>query len=173
MKISLIGYMGSGKSTIGKRLAEKLNQKFIDLDVYIEQENNETIQEIFSRNGEIKFRKLERDAMVKTLNIEEDFVIALGGGTPAYYNNTELINERTFSVYLRLSIKEIIERLKNEKNRRPLIAHLDDEHLPEFIAKHLFERRIFYERANLTIDVNEKTVEKIVSEIIQNLPPRK
>ncbi len=171
MNISLIGYMGSGKSTIGKRLAEELNLNFIDLDEFIEQENNQSISSIFTQHGEIKFRKMERNALADILNLNSNAVISLGGGTPVYYNNIELINEKSFSIYLRLSIKDIINRLNHEKQKRPLIAHLNHEQLPEFIAKHLFERRSFYEQAYLTVDVKDKSVEEIVSEIIQALPP--
>jgi len=170
MKISILGYMGSGKSTIGKNLAQKLNLNFIDLDQYIEHENNETISGIFAQYGEIKFRKMERESLAGVLNSDFDLVIASGGGTPAYYDNMELINEKSISIYLRLSIKEIVNRLTSEKYKRPLIAHLNNEQLPEFIAKHLFERRNFYEQADLTIEVNNRSIEEIVTEIIQNLP---
>jgi len=170
MKISLIGYMGSGKSTIGKGLAAESGLNFIDLDHFIETENRQTISGLFSHYGEIKFRKIEREALTKILSNENSFVLSLGGGTPVYYNNIELINEKSFSVYLRLPVGEIVSRLVNEKHKRPLIAHLTNEQLPEFIAKHLFERRNYYEQAHLSIDANGKSTEEIVSEIIQHLP---
>lgn len=170
MKISILGYMGSGKSTIGKQLAKILHVNFNDLDEFVELENNKSVSRIFSDDGEIKFRKMERAALIQLLESSTDAVISLGGGTPVYYNNMEFINENSFSVYLRLSIKDIIERLKNEKQKRPLIAHLNDEQLPEFIAKHLFERRNFYEQAHLVIDVKEKTIEEIALEITKSLP---
>lgn len=170
MKISLLGYMGSGKSTIGKELASKLNLKFIDLDKFISSKHQKSIPEIFATDGEIKFRKYEREALIEILEAEENFILSLGGGTPAYYDNMDLINQATHSIYLRLTPKELIERLRPEKSSRPLIAHLSDEEFPEFIAKHLFERRNFYENAKSILAVQEKSVKEIIEEIILNLP---
>ncbi len=170
MQISLVGYMGSGKSTIGKELARQLNWKFIDLDQFIESKYRKTISTLFSDEGEIKFRKYEREALLEILAIEENFILALGGGTPAYYDNMDLINDNSHSIYLRLTPKELIKRLESEKSIRPLLSHLSEEEFPEFIAKHLFERRAFYEQAKLYIDIKEKMINQIVEEIIQNLP---
>ena len=170
MRISLIGYMGSGKSTVGKELASQLNIDFFDLDQFIETQHNSSIENLFQTKGEIVFRKLEREALLEILSLEKPFVLALGGGTPAYYKNMNEIINRSFSVYLRLNPKELTARLKNEKSLRPLISHLSDEELPEFIAKHLFERCEFYEMADFKLDGKEKSINQIVSEIIQNLP---
>ncbi len=173
MKISLLGYMGSGKSTVGKKLAAQLNWEYQDLDQFIENQHKKTIADIFSSNGEIKFRKYEREALKKILDLEKKSVISLGGGTPAYYDNMQLINEFSYSIYLRMTPKELIKRLENEKSTRPLLAHLSNEILPEFIAKHLFERRNFYEQAQFTIDVKEKSSDEIAQEIILHLPPHR
>lgn len=170
MKISLAGYMGSGKTSVGKDLAKKLNLVFLDLDELIKIQTAQTINEIFKNQGEIKFRKIEREILLTTLNQESNYVLALGGGTPAYYDNMKQINEHTFSVYLRLSPMELTQRLYNERESRPLISHLKKEDFPEFIGKHLFERRNFYEQAQFTIDVKSKTTKEIVSEIILQLP---
>ncbi|HLV23964.1 MAG TPA: shikimate kinase [Moheibacter sp.] len=171
MKISLLGYMGSGKTTIGKQLSASLNMKFIDLDSFLEFKCKKSIATIFQTEGEIKFRKYEHDALKETLNSNENFVLALGGGTPAYYHNMEWVNQYTHSIYLRMTPKELIERLRNEKNSRPMISHLTETDFPEFIAKHLFERRNFYEQAKQKIDLKDKSVKEIVEEINLNLPP--
>lgn len=171
MKISLVGYMGSGKSTIGKKLADQLQFKFVDLDESIESKYKKSVSEIFSHEGEIKFRKYERETLIEILNFSEDFILSLGGGTPVYYDNMKLINKHSQSFYLRLTPQELRNRLIYEKSHRPMIAHLSDEELTEFVAKHLFERRSFYENALKTIDVKTKTVEEIVQEIILNLHP--
>src|SRR5690606_29303751 len=113
MKISLIGYMGSGKSTVGKELSQLLAYKFIDLDTYLVSKYGKSIQELFKTEGEIKFRKYEHESLKEIIESEESFILALGGGTPAYYNNMDLINQNTHSIYLRLTPKELIERLKN------------------------------------------------------------
>lgn len=171
MLISLMGYMGSGKSTIGKELAKTFNYKFIDLDDYIEASENQSISEIFKNGGEIKFRKLERFYLLEILEEEKNAVIALGGGTPVYYDNIDKINEHSFSFYLRMTPPELFERLVKEKDSRPMIAHIDDNELTEYIAKHLFERRNYYEQSKFTIDLKDKSVKQIVEEIIQDHLP--
>lgn len=171
MKISLLGYMGSGKTTIGTQLSASLNMKFIDLDNFLESKYKKSIADIFQTEGEIKFRKYEHEALKEILSANENFILALGGGTPAYYHNMECINQYTHSVYLRMTPKELIERLRNEKNSRPMISHLTETDFPEFIAKHLFERRNFYEQAKQKIDLKDKPVNEIVDEIMLNLPP--
>lgn len=165
MKIVLVGYMGSGKSSVGRSLAQRLGMDFLDLDTLIEQNENSTISEIFQAKREIRFRKLEHQLLQETLDQSQSFVLAVGGGTPVYYNNMENINANSYSIYLRMSPMQLCERLKQEKSSRPLIAHLSDEDLPEFIAKHLFERRNYYEMANFTLDVAQKSIEEISEEI--------
>lgn len=168
MKITLVGYMGSGKSTIGKELAALLNLHFIDLDKQIEKHTGKTVSELF-KEGEIKFRKLEREVLLNTLKSNSNIVLAVGGGTPVFYDNMKQLNDYSTSVYLQSNPAHLVERLVNDKSHRPLIAHLSDEALPEFIAKHLFERRNFYEQADLTVSVNSKSTEEITKEIIRLL----
>ena len=169
LKVSLVGYMGSGKSAVGLDLATKLNIPFIDLDSWIETKMNQSISELFKTLGEIKFRKLENESLLEILQNESDFVLATGGGTPVYYNNMSMIETLSESFYLRLNPSQLTERLINEKSTRPLIAHIKDEDLPEFIAKHLFERRNFYEKAKYKLDVGPKSIQEISSEIINLL----
>lgn len=169
MIISLVGYMGSGKSHISKILSEKLNFKLIDLDKEISRRNKLTIPEIFEKKGEIFFRKLEREILEEILASEENVVLSLGGGTPAYYNNMEIINNNSQSVFLRASVGTLSERLSKQKEKRPLIANISDEDLPEFIAKHLFERNIFYGKAQFHITTDSREPEEIVYEIIRKL----
>lgn len=166
MIISLIGYMGSGKSHISKVLSQKLNLKLIDLDRQIFLKNNLTIPEIFEKRGEIYFRKEERSLLEEILNTEKECILSLGGGTPAYYNNIDLITSKSESVYLRTSVVTLVERLSKQKQKRPLIANISEEELPEFIAKHLFERQVFYGQAKYTVSTNSKTPAEIVDEII-------
>jgi|SRR5690606_24077186 len=170
MKISLIGYMGSGKTTIGKELAQKLNVEFLDLDELIQNHTQKSIPELFTMSGEIKFRKIEREVLLQTLDSDKNYVLAVGGGTPVYYDNMDLIQQHTTSVYLRSNPRFLAERLILEKSNRPMIAHLNNEDLPEFVAKHLFERRNFYEKADFTLDISSKSVDEITSEIIRHLP---
>ncbi|WHF52921.1 shikimate kinase [Chryseobacterium gotjawalense] len=166
MIISLIGYMGSGKSHISKLLSQKLHFKLIDLDREIFLKNSMTIPEIFEKKGEIYFRKQERLLLEEIFATEKDCILSLGGGTPAYYNNIELITQKSESIYLRSSVRTLTERLLKQKQKRPLIAKIPDEDLPEFIAKHLFERQVFYGQAKYTVATDAKTPEEIADEII-------
>lgn len=165
-KIILLGYMGSGKSTIAQKLALSLNLTFIDLDQYIEQTENVSIKKLFESNKEIQFRKLEHHYLKELLANNDSFVLSLGGGTPCYANNHLLLQgESIASIYLKASIATLTERLKHEKESRPLLANQPDEELEEFIAKHLFERSYFYTHAKHTINVDGKSVDTIVAEI--------
>lgn len=172
MVIVLMGYMGSGKSTIGRHLASILNYDFIDLDDYIETKEEQSITSIFQSKGEIYFRKLETKYLQELLSSEDNVVLALGGGTPCYSNNMELIltTNNAKSVYLKLSITALVERLKSEKQNRPLISHLNsDEALLEFIGKHLFERSQYYSQSNYTINTEGKSIKDITELILMHL----
>lgn len=157
--------MGSGKSHISKILSKKNQLKLIDLDKEISLKNEMTISEIFEKKGEIYFRKEEREMLEKILTTEKNCVLSIGGGTPAYYNNMELINQNSESVFLRASVGQLTERLLKRKLKRPLIAKISDEDLPEFVAKHLFERNVFYSQAKFIVDTDNKTPGRVAGEI--------
>ncbi|WP_027127163.1 shikimate kinase [Gelidibacter mesophilus] len=167
MSVILIGYMGSGKSTIGKKLAEMLDFELIDLDDYLQKKENLTISEIFKTKGEIYFRKIEQrylEELLKRTNI----ILSLGGGTPCYGSNMDAIlnAQEAYSIYLRSSIPNLVKRLRSEKVQRPLISHLEtDEELTEFIGKHLFERSFYYNQSNQTIHTDGKNIEAIAKEV--------
>ncbi|QOD61447.1 shikimate kinase [Polaribacter haliotis] len=166
MKIVLLGYMASGKSTIGKKLAKKLYLNFIDLDDYISEKEKMSISEIFGTKGEIYFRTIEHKYLKEILNSDKKFVLSLGGGTPCYANNMgAILNTVAKSVYIKASINSLVERLVKEKNERPLVANLENEKITEFVAKHLFERRFFYEQANYSITTDGKEISEIVTEL--------
>ena len=167
MKIVLLGYMASGKSTIGKILAEKRGIPFIDLDAYIEKKENMSVSEVFSEKGEIYFRKQEHVYLKELLEKKEDFVLSLGGGTPCYAGNMKVLSsyDDVKSIYLKTSINTIIERLVNEKSQRPLVARLNKEELAEFVAKHLFERSYYYNQATHKLVVDDKSIDAIIIEL--------
>jgi shikimate kinase len=166
MKIVLLGYMASGKSTIGREISKKLDMKFIDLDDYISKREKRSISEIFKVEGEIYFRRIESLYLGEILNSKDSFILSLGGGTPCYSNNMELIlNSEASSIYIKADIKTLASRLTAEKNKRPLVADLEDDKLIEFVAKHLFERRFFYEQASITVHTEDKSIEEIITEI--------
>lgn len=172
MNIVLLGYMASGKTFIGEILSKKLGYNFIDLDEVIEDGEKNSIQNIFKLKGEIYFRKKESYYLNKVLNNNSNIVLSLGGGTPCYGNNMTFLQSITNAktIYLKTTIPTLVERLLNEKSKRPLISHIESEEaLVEFIGKHLFERSQYYSLADLTISTDSKTVQEIVEAIILNL----
>ncbi|MDD3003902.1 shikimate kinase [Flavobacterium sp.] len=169
-KILLTGYMGSGKSIIGKLLAQKLAINHYDLDDLIEKRLETSVSEIFKQKGEIFFRKTEHAILNEIIHSEETFVLSLGGGTPCYANNhLALLDKKVTSFYLNASITTLSSRLAEEKAHRPLIAHLNEDELKEYIAKHLFDRSYFYNQANYTIKIDAKSSDDIVKEILSLL----
>ena len=165
MKVVLLGYMASGKSVIGKILANRLKMKFVDLDHYIEEKEGSSISRIFEKNGEIYFRKIEKNYLLELLNKDDEFVLSLGGGTPVYGDNMSSVIEKSISFYLSSPVKTLFERLKNETFQRPLVADIGEENLQEFIAKHLFERNPFYRKAEHLVEVQDKSISEIIKEI--------
>ena len=166
MKIVLLGYMASGKSSIGKLLSKKLSMKFLDLDDYIINKEGMSIAEIFEKKGEVYFRVIENKYLKEVLNTKDQFILALGGGTPCYANNMEEINKGdTVSIYLQGKTKTMIDRLIKKKSKRPLIASLADDKIPEFVAKHLFERRLYYELAKVTVEIDAKSKKEVAKEL--------
>ena len=169
-KIILLGYMGCGKSKIAQKLSKVTNIPYLDLDKCIEEKANLTINEIFEKHGEIYFRKLEHEIFLELLQSSKETIIGLGGGTPCYANNHELLKgEGVISIYLKASIDTLYNRLISNKSKRPLIANMGEEEMREFIAKHLFDRSFYYNHALHKVTVDNKTVEKTVSDILEIL----
>jgi len=171
MNIILLGYMASGKSKIGDKLAKILSYKFKDLDNVIEKGEKKSVKRIFDDSGELYFRKIEKEYLDAVLKNSKNTIISLGGGTPCYYNTIDnLVNNNSLkTVYLNVSIPNLVKRLNNEKFKRPLIANIKtDELLTEFIAKHLFERSQYYNKAEFRINAN-KSIDEIVEDIVLKL----
>lgn len=165
-KVVLIGYMGCGKSIISKKLSIFMEIPFVELDEMIEKKADMAIKSIFEKKGELYFRKLENELFKLLLEEKSNVIISTGGGTPCYFNNHELMNEENIiSIYLKASIDTLYNRLIHGKQKRPLIAHLSDNEVKEFIAKHLFDRSFYYNQATYKIDVDDKSIEEIVNEI--------
>lgn len=170
--IVLLGYMGSGKSLIGKKLARIINQPYLDLDQLIEEAEGITVSQIFSQKGEIAFRKSEAKVLQTTLDDHTQGVLALGGGTPCYAGNMDRIlkAEGVVSIYLKANLEVLVERLWSERQQRPLIAHTTDrESLKDFIRKHLFDRSPYYMQANLRIDTSRQSPDEVVAKIVAEL----
>lgn len=167
MKILLIGYMGSGKSTIGKRLAKELHMDFIDMDDWIEERAGQSIGQIFKDNGVDHFRLLETKTLTK-LSKKENLVIATGGGAPCFNNNIRRMLEMGKVIYLQSSPEKLANRLQSETDHRPILKGKNDKALLKFIKEQLAERRKFYNQAHLTIRTCNP-ISQIVDRIIFRL----
>lgn len=169
--IILLGYMGSGKTSIGKKISKILKIKFHDLDKLIENKFNKTLNKIFLDQGEINFRKEERALLENILNKKKIFVLSLGGGTPCYFDNIDFILKKTdLTIFLKPEIKQLSKKLFKKKSKRPIIKDVKTEKkMIEFVSKHLFEREVFYNKANITIDCYKKDIDAICDLIISNL----
>jgi shikimate kinase len=166
-KIILLGYMGCGKSTIANKLSKNIEIPFVDLDEYIEKKTKLSINAIFEKHGEIYFRKVEHQSFLELVNSPEILIIGLGGGTPCYANNHELLKaDHVVSIYLKASIETLHSRLSVNKSKRPLIADKNEEEMKEFIAMHLFERSFYYNQAQYKVVVDDKTIDQTVQDIV-------
>ncbi len=165
MRIYLIGYMGSGKSHLGWKLANHLGVQFVDMDNYIEERNCKTIPQIFAEEGEDEFRKKERKALEELSNFT-DLVIATGGGAPCFFDNIDLMNETGTTIHLNIDPKILADRLMKSKTERPLIKGKSKEELVAFIDETLKKRNAFYSRAKLQItepDINLDKLKALIS----------
>jgi shikimate kinase len=150
-KIFLIGFMGSGKSTAGRRLASQLNWSFIDLDERIEKTEGMKIPEIFSLKGESWFRETEARSLME-MKSEKDAVISTGGGTPCFGDNMDFMLNSGLTIYLKMSPASLEKRLEGSPEGRPLLKDIDMKSLGEYIASKLTEREKWYCRAEIIID---------------------
>ncbi|MCQ2337266.1 MAG: shikimate kinase [Paludibacteraceae bacterium] len=163
--IYIVGYMASGKTTFGKRLAEDLCLDFIDTDNYIEGREGKSVTEIFRKKGEDYFREQERN-ILSVLSTVNDTVVATGGGLPCHSDNMKFLNSVGSTVFLNTSIDEILKRLKGESETRPLIRELDKKIIPYFVREHYNKRLPIYMEANYIIS-SEQDYEKLKEHFLQ------
>lgn len=152
-RIILLGYMGAGKTTIGKELAKALGLSFYDLDWYIQTRMRKTVKEIFDERGEEGFRKIEHNMLHEVAEFE-DVVISCGGGTPCFYDNMDYMNQQAETVYLKADPDVLYMHLKMGKGVRPLLLNKTPEEVQAFIREQLAQREAFYSRAKHTLDVS-------------------
>lgn len=152
VRIILLGYMGSGKTTIGKALSRELNMPFYDLDWYIEGRMRKTIRQIFDERGEEEFRKIERNMLHEVAEFE-NVVISCGGGTPCFFDNIDYINRQSESFYLKCTPDVLYAHLKMGKTIRPLLLNKTPNEVQPFISEQLAQREAFYNRARHIVDV--------------------
>ncbi len=164
MLVFLIGYMGSGKTTAGKKLAKLLNYGFADLDEHIEKRSGRRIADIFAIEGEEQFRKYERLYLEKLCNLN-DHVIATGGGTPCFGKNIELMRNSGKVVYLKLSPAALAKRLSQSENQRPLLKNAGNKSLEKFIEEHLAQREKYYGQADITVNGVSLDVKELAQQL--------
>lgn len=171
-RIILIGYMGAGKTTIGRVLARRLNLDFFDLDWYIEDRFHKKVADIFAESGEEGFRKIERNMLHEAAEFE-NIVLSCGGGTPCFFDNMEYMNQLGETLYLKASPETLYAHLKMGKGVRPLLLNKTPEEVQVFIREQLKQREPFYDKAKHIIDINVMDnldkVEQTVKEVRQLL----
>ncbi|MEO6166084.1 MAG: shikimate kinase [Chitinophagales bacterium] len=163
-KIFLIGFMGSGKTTVGKQLASILHYDFIDLDEYIESKEQSTISNLFEVKGESYFREKE-SYYLKSLDAMERLVLSTGGGTPCFFDNMDWMNANGTTVYLKAVPKLLADRLKKEREHRPLLKGKSDTEVIDFIHDKLMEREIFYLSAKVIAEAVSLNGKKLHHEL--------
>jgi shikimate kinase len=167
-KIFLIGYMGAGKTTIGKRLSKKLDLQFIDMDLFIENRYRKKIGEIFAEKGEEGFREIEKKTLLEVAQFE-NVVISTGGGAPCFFDNMEVMNRSGQTVYLKVSVDELAMRLLKSKNSRPLIKSKNGDEVKKFVAENLAKRESWYNQASVIFNVEKMTTYQDINHLVESL----
>ena len=167
MLVFLIGYMGSGKTTLGKSLARLMDHSFLDTDDLFEEQEGTSIPEFFDKYGEEAFRNKER-LILESLCPMKDTVIATGGGMPCYFDNLEKMNRAGVTVYIKLGIKELYERLKKEPQGRPLLREVVPGDLKEHIINQLKIREPYYLQAKFSFDPTRSDVKELIRKLSES-----
>ena len=168
IRIFLTGYMGAGKTTLGKAFARELNVPFIDLDWYIEERFHKSIRELFVERGEASFRELERNMLHEVAEFE-DVIISTGGGTPCFFDNMEFMNEHGHTVFLDVHPDVLFSRLRVATQQRPILQGKTDEELRAFIVEALEKRSPFYSQARYRFDAGRLESRRQIADSVQQL----
>lgn len=167
--VFLIGFMGSGKTTVGKKLSKASKLKFIDLDKQIVEKSGMKISDYFSLHGEDSFRTLETN-ILKSIPLDQGIIVSTGGGSPCFNDNMGWMNEKGMTVYLELSPKALLKRLSGKEiQNRPLLQGKSEDEILDFIIMKLAEREGFYKEAQLTIDAHSISPKQVLDLIITKL----
>ncbi|MGV8963874.1 MAG: shikimate kinase [Candidatus Saccharimonadaceae bacterium] len=167
-RVFLVGYMGVGKTTIGKLLSDALNLEFIDLDKYIENRYRKSVKILFDEKGEDGFRSIEHEMLLEVATFQ-NVLVATGGGTPCFYDNMATMNEHGVTVYVKASIDHLVLRLLASKNVRPLIENKTPDELKVFIAEHLKQREKYYSKALVVYESTHLVSLAHVNESVEDL----
>jgi len=168
IRIFLTGYMGAGKTTLGKAFAHEMQVSFIDLDWYIEERYHKTVGMLFAERGEAGFRDLEKKMLHEVAEFE-NVVISTGGGTPCFFDNMAFMNERGQTVFLDVHPDVLLRRLRVAKQQRPILQGKDDEELKTFIVEALAKRLPFYRQARFVLNAEELENRKQIAASVQRL----
>lgn len=166
-RMFIVGYMGAGKTTSGRRLAKLMGLPFFDMDVELRAQSGMSIPELFNANGESGFREREHQVLQKLVEAHPEALISTGGGAPCHSDNMSYMLEQGAVVYFKMSPERLAERLAGRVDERPLISGVRPEDLPRFIRKHLEEREVHYSRAHVTVDAEHLDMDRLKS--IRNL----
>ena len=167
-RIILIGYMGAGKTTVGRALSKELGIPFYDLDWYIENRRRKTVSEIFAEQGEEAFRKIEHNMLHEVAEFE-NVIISCGGGTPCFYDNIDYMNQQGQVIYLKATPEVLYQHLIMGKGDRPLLKGKNKEELMTFISEQLKKREPFYSKAQYTLDISVMDNNDKIKTTIENL----
>lgn len=163
----LVGYMGCGKSTFGRRLARRLGVRFADTDALVEEREGATVVDVFRYEGEKRFRELERSVLEELIASGEEMVVSTGGGLPTWRGNMDRMNAAGFTVYLKRSAEQIVRRLSPYgRQKRPKLRGLDDEQLLAFMTRDMQVREPFYAQAALTMDCDGSSDAEVLERIL-------
>lgn len=168
IRVFLIGYMGAGKTTLGKALARRLSVPFVDLDWYIEERFHKTVGELFAGRGEKAFRELEKKMLHEVAEFE-DVIISTGGGTPCFFDNMDFMNKVGKTVFLKVHPDVLFGRLRVAKQQRPILREKTDEELKDFIVRAIEERKPFYTRAKHVFDADELDNRRQIKKAVEQL----
>ena len=163
-RIYIVGYMGAGKTTAARRLAQRLGWEVVDTDALFEEKYNISVNDFFNKYDEPLYRKLEAEVLKETESLEH-VVISTGGGTACYFDNMEWMNQHGLTVFLRISEKAVVDRLLHAKRKRPLAIGKSESELTEFVAHHYVTRLPFYEQAKITVKSEDLDLENLIRQI--------
>jgi len=167
-RVFLIGFMGAGKTSIGKALSAKMKCSFVDLDFLIERRYHKTIRQIFEEKGEDIFREIECKALREVAEFE-NVIVSTGGGTPCFHQNMIFMNERGTTVYLKASNEELVRRINLNKNTRPLLKNFSNDELSRFVEQTMARRSSFYEQAQIIFTVEMQDIDTATSSLMELL----
>jgi len=167
-RVFLIGFMGAGKTSIGKELSAKMKCSFVDLDLFIERRYHKTVRQIFEEKGEDAFREIECKALREVAEFE-DVVISTGGGTPCFHQNMMFMNKQGTTVYLKVSNEELVRRINLNKNTRPLLKDFSNDRLIRFVEETIAKRTAFYEQAQIIFTVEMQDIAMVASSLLKLL----